>query len=193
MSWEDSEPVNHACPCGKSTYFVMDRSDDWGRFEQRWGMDCHQCARNYRLYSYVTFHKGLRYEAHGWAKKTLFDELMSCNKECDVARGRLQRHLMRNYKARWLEHFAGTNKKAVWCALTREGDSYPSLDTFYDHVRRGGLARVLMGYLTDRHADIVVRVLRLKDEKLDAMAEQIQATLAKMQKKETELRSALFT
>jgi len=46
---------------------VIQRSDDWGRNDERWEMHCRACAAKHGLYTEVYNRKGLRETiAGGW-------------------------------------------------------------------------------------------------------------------------------
>jgi len=59
VSWEDHPPISYPCPCGKRAYSVTQRSDDWGRFEERWKMLCPECQETHGLYSNTVNRKGM--------------------------------------------------------------------------------------------------------------------------------------
>jgi hypothetical protein len=83
------------------------------------------------------------------------------------------------------------SKKAIWSVLVAN-DSYPSLATFYDHVRRAGLEKVLAGYLIDRHVETVGRILRLHDSNLDSLVRELEAAAAQLTKQQHHVRRELF-
>jgi hypothetical protein len=57
----------------------------------------------------------------------------------------------------------------VWAALTEDGSRYPSLSTFYSHVRNQSLRSVLDGYFERHSVTTVIRILGLTDAILNEM------------------------
>src|SRR6266699_3926307 len=108
MSWEDIDSKEHKCPCGKGHYVVVLRSDDWGRFDDHWTMDCKSCASNlitiYDLYSYSFNRKGLTSTHFGWINKSLSAELHALEETIESEKHEFESYLRTNYQQRWLEH-----------------------------------------------------------------------------------------
>ena len=188
MSWEESKPEPHTCPCGKGDYVVIHRSDDWGRFEERWEMRCPHCNANYALYTYYRNHKGITETQYGWVLKSRMQELAELNERLEDKKKELAAYLKTQYGEKWLQHFRGKTKKAIWSALTQDGQIYPSLSTLYAHIRNSGLERVLEAYLNYREAATVIRVLGLKDVKLTSMLEKVRKLEHMVEQKELNVR-----
>ncbi len=69
----------------------------------------------------------------------------------------------RRYKGKWLNHFRDKTKKEVWAELTRNGETYRSLATFYKHTKDEGLDAYLLRYLRADHITDVFRILEVSD------------------------------
>ncbi|MDE2623588.1 MAG: hypothetical protein KGM83_10410 [Betaproteobacteria bacterium] len=82
-------------------------------------------------------------------------------------------YMKREYTSRWLDEFCGQRKKTVWSRITREGEEYPSLSTFYHWIRTSGIDDVLREYLAYRKLSVVVRILSLRDTYLDEGAAEV--------------------
>ena len=184
MSWEESKPEPHPCPCSKGHYTVVHRSDDWGRYEERWAMHCPRCNENYDLYTYHANRKGITETYHAWVPKPLLHELAELRERAEEEKRGLATYLERQYGDRWRQHFSGKTRKAIWTQLTQDGRNYPSLSTFYSHIRHSGLENVLKGYLHYGEAGTVIRILKLKDVELTSRIKKIQGLEQATEKKE---------
>lgn len=166
MSWEESEPIKRPCPCGVGHYLVIERSDDWNRFEERWEMHCPDCVATNDLYARDYTRKGITATYRGWVPRSVLLELAAATAAVDEAKKCLTAYAVEAVGERWNAHFAGKTKKTVWRELTEHGKHYPSLGTFYVHVRDADLARVLKRYLEPRDLPTVVRILGLSGSEL---------------------------
>ena len=73
----------------------------------------------------------------------------------------------------WSEHFSGKAKKAIWRELTDDGKDYPSLGTFYLHVRQSSLQSTLTRYFDYQNLSTVIRVLHLTGSELQLRLERV--------------------
>lgn len=69
MSWDIDRETKHDCPCGESTYTIQERSDDWGRSDERWIMNCVKCKDLYKLKSDYIYRGGIEEEIKAWIRK----------------------------------------------------------------------------------------------------------------------------
>jgi hypothetical protein len=122
-------------------------------------MQCRACGAKYGLYAHDYNRKGLIETYRGWVPRVTLNELAAARLARDKAEKCLGTDAEAAYGKRWLAHFDGKSKKAVWAELTENGKHYPSLQTFYVHVCNSGLDRVLLRYLDRRELPTVVRVL----------------------------------
>lgn len=159
MSWEESEPIKQPCPCGQGHYTMIQRSDDWGRFDERWEMHCLVCEAEYGLYGHDYTRKGMVVTYRGWVLRHVLQELATASAAVEEARKRLASYATDEFGERWTAHFAGKTKKAIWRELTEDGKHYPSLGTFYKHVAESGMAHVLKRYFDPRELPNVIRLL----------------------------------
>ncbi len=74
-----------------------------------------------------------------------------------------------HYGPAWIEHFSGTSIKAAWKELTQSGSGYPSLSTFYAHVKRSSLS----GYMRYDTSEVIFRILNVNDANLLTQAASI--------------------
>lgn len=49
MSWELDRTEYKECPCGQGKIKVESYSDDWGRYESRYTIECDLCKENYHI------------------------------------------------------------------------------------------------------------------------------------------------
>ena len=77
----DSTETQKSCPCGTGTYTVIDRSDDWRRFETNWRMDCPICSKKYSLYTYAYYNSGIQEQRHKWVETTIYNEAMKLHRK----------------------------------------------------------------------------------------------------------------
>lgn len=151
-------------------------------------MHCRRCDTNYALYTYYGNRKGITETYYGWVPKPLLRELAELRERIEKEERGLASDLKARYGEKWRHHFTDKKKKAIWSELTQDGQTYPSLSTFYSHVRNSGLARVLEEYLAYREVETVIRVLELNDAELASMIERIQELEQATEQKERYVR-----
>jgi hypothetical protein len=193
MSWEDDRVDERPCPCGKGVYTITHRSNDWMQHEERWAMVCSRCKTTYGLHQHAyTDRDGIHDVAYYWVPKPDLRELADLQRSIDKQQRELTTFLSKQYGSRWIAHFEGKSKKAIWAALTGDGADYPQLSTFYDHVRRGSLEGVLNGYLRYESAHVVSRILGLDDSELSSRVQSVRQLRADAAAKEQRIRSSGF-
>ena len=117
MSWEEMWRDEIPCSCGKGKIVRVFRMDDWNRTETTSETLCAECRRK--------DHQSWRAEDRKAAKRRKYRaEAVSLAKS---------RYLMT-----WLKTFEGASKKEVWEAIPKSISGYPSLGTFYTHIRHFG-------------------------------------------------------
>jgi hypothetical protein len=188
MSWEDSEPIEKKCPCGRGHYVVIGRSDDWGRFEDRWEMHCPHCAVEYGLYESNYNRKGLPTTYRGWIPRALLQQLSAAAVELTEAKKQVTEYAIAQFGKHWNMHFSHKTKKAVWRELAEDGKHYPSLPTFYTHVRQSGLQEELERYFEWPKLSTVVRILQLRGSELQARIGQVQELERLLEEKQSHAR-----
>ena len=155
-------------------------------------MHCRLCNTNYGLYTYYGNRKGITETYYGWVPKSLLCELAELRERIEKEKRGLESDMKARYGEKWRQHFTGKKKKAIWSELTQDGRTYPSLSTFYSHVRNSGLARALEEYLAYREVETVIRVLGLNDAELSSMIERIQELEQATELKEQYVRQKAF-
>ena len=136
-------------------------------------MHCPSCKEKYGLYASNYSRKGMASTYHCWLPRLLLKELSVAAEELEQAKKALSVYATAHYQERWNTHFIGKAKKAIWRELTEDGKHYPSLPTFYLHVRESSLERQLARYFDYRELPTVVRVLQLSASELHSRVEQV--------------------
>ena len=167
MSWEYSAPVLHSCPCGKGLYKIIHRSDDWGRTDERWEMDCPFCCNSHGLYSFQRNWKGTCIDQYRWVARPLLEHIWTLKRRIADAQATIDDYLKATYSQAWLAHFDGNPKKHIWQQLVSDGRDYPSVATFYSHCRQNGLDNTLLNYLKYGEVPTLKRVLSVTDKNLE--------------------------
>jgi hypothetical protein len=175
MSWEEGLPTKHPCPCGNGQYTVVQRSDDWGRHEELWKMHCQSCLQRYGLYSFDYSRSGIVVTSHRWLPRQLLNELAVTAAEVEEARKAASAYAVTQFQDQWNKHFRGKAKKAIWRELTEDGKRYPSLPTFYLHVRESSLEKQLARYFEFPELPTVARILQVGSSELQSRIEKVQA------------------
>lgn len=134
MSWDSTE-TKRPCPCGRGTYTIVDRSDDWSRFESHWKMDCLDCKENYSLHTYGYYHSGLYEEGHRWVEKGTYDEAQKLQKESKRIQNIAVDLSVDRCLPAFMDLFDAKSKKAIWERLSQYIKPFKSLGTFYQHTK----------------------------------------------------------
>ena len=174
MSWEEMSVEKHPCPCGKGTYSVRHRTDDWNRTDTSLSMDCEDCYGSYVIYSENTHRGGLPYTVRFWIKVDIKAEYNRLSDEVRAARDQVRILRIQRYLSKWLALFSGKNKKQVWELLTNKGERYPALGTFYQHTKEEGLIAYLERHFKsadDRAFNEILKFLCVEDAELAGLME----------------------
>lgn len=192
MSWEEMCRDKRACPCGAGYYAVIERSDDWGRSEELWEMLCSACKVDYGLYTHKYNHNGFTEAYHGWLPKARIVELEAAGKELARTQEAVSLYARSEFSERWNKHFAGESKKSIWGELTENGKHYPSLNTFYQHIRDSSLQQVLDRYFEWPSLPTIVRVLQLCGCELQSRIEEAQKIERLLEEQDGAVRTKAF-
>jgi hypothetical protein len=175
MSWEEMSIEKYPCPCGKSTYTVTKRMDDWNRTDSLMHMDCEECHSKYVLFCEDYCRSGLTSTAQFWISKQtqaeyshLCDEATAFRQKAKVLR--TGRHL-----PMWKTLFEGKNKRQAWAILTGNGARYPALGTFYQHTKVDGLGAYLLRHFEnadDRTFTEIMKILGIDDAEISGLMKQ---------------------
>tara|TARA_R110002049_G_scaffold306155_1_gene504128 strand:- start:1046 stop:1522 length:477 start_codon:yes stop_codon:yes gene_type:complete len=114
MSWETDRILKNSCDCGAGIFEYVQRSNDWGQFEETLIIHCPVCQA---------------------ARKVIRQRRVELKEKVKLLAGS-------RYLAMWLALFDGLNKRQAWYRLTGE-NGYPSLGTFYKHVKHEGVDHYL--------------------------------------------------
>lgn len=134
MSWDSTE-TKRPCPCGKGTFTIVDRSDDWGRSESHWKMDCPDCRKRYSLYTYGFYRSGLYEECHRWINKGKYDEARKLQEESKRTQKIAVELSVERHLSALMTLFDAMSKKAIWETLSKHIKPFKSLGTFYQHTK----------------------------------------------------------
>jgi hypothetical protein len=190
VSWDDDRIDEKTCPCGKGRYTVTYRSNDWGQHDEHWAMRCTRCNATHGLYNHSYMdRKGMHAVDFWWVPKQHLRELEDLGRAIRKHKDELETYLRNQYGGRWIRHFEGGSKKATWAELTHDGQDYPQLSTFYNHVRLGGLEVVLNSYLRYDTVHVVRRTLGLDDSELSSRVERIADLESDAAVKESQIRA----
>ena len=175
MSWEEMSIEKHPCPCGKSTYSVTHRMDDWNRTDSSMNMDCEECRSNYVLFCEDYYRSGLPHTAQFWISNQTQSEYGRLCEEASACRQKAKSLRTERYLPKWKALFEGRNKKQAWATLTDNGSRYPSLGTFYQHTKDEGLDAYLVRHFEnadDRAFMEIVKILGIDDAEVSGQMEQ---------------------
>lgn len=117
MSWEVISVNVDPCACGAGTIETTVEMDDWNRIRKSTAIHCSVCrCEQEKLQK--------QRDANSRERARLLEEAQSLALE--------------RYFATWRSPVEGNSKKAIWRYCTG-GEGYPSLETFYKHVRDEGI------------------------------------------------------
>lgn len=174
MSWQTDREEFRLCPCRSGTYRVEWRSDDWGRSEAIWSMQCPVCQQQYSLDFRAGWDSGMRVSHNCWVPRSLSDELASLAGETRRQTDELEKIARERYVEKWHRYFEGMSKRRIWCQLTDGGIECDSPSTFYAHSKHpSGMKGVLDGYFRLKHLPRVLQVLKVTDDELNERMKQI--------------------
>ena len=189
MSWEEDGNKQYKCPCGAGSYTVRFYSDDWNRYRTEWEMDCPLCKQNYRLYKYCYPHHGIMETSSLWVPKELYEkreklyeQLSQCQEEvAEISKSR--------YLNRWISYFNNVKtKKGIWEKLTDNGKTYPSLSTFYAHVRSIKIETYLAREFNYNNMLTILKKLGIEDSEVNERMRAIKEMESELSKTEKMLR-----
>ena len=192
MSWEESKPELHECPCGSGQYIVVRRSDDWNRFDERWTMQCSECQKNFGLYTFETNRKGLSETRYGWAPRVLLETLEKLHEQIEAGKKWLNAYLADQHGSAWRRIFTGKSKKQIWSILTESGKRPPALPTFYSHLRHFGLETIVNDYLRYDEVELICRTLSIRDPEIDSAAKSLAALQKDVRRTEKRISEGLL-
>ncbi len=156
------------CPCGKGTYTIISEMDDWNRTRDSWEMNCADCKREYLLQTETAFDSGLSYERHFWARRGNVEKYEKLKQEANKLLKKAYEISETMYLEKWKNTFNGKNKKSVWVAITNNGEHYPSLGTFYKHVKDEGIEKYLESFFKRENSE-ALKILGISDENISML------------------------
>lgn len=155
MGWSVDSERELDCPCKRGTFTVSYRSDDWSRSDEVWTMNCEACRLTYVLVTFTGLDQdAIPASAYGWVSTE------TCR---DASRRRAQalrlrehgRAIVETLFAAWSDSLDRTTKKSIWRQLTANGARYPSLATFYQHLKYRELDSYIRTYFAQNFQELV--------------------------------------
>ncbi len=174
MSWEEMSTAKHPCPCGKSTYTITDRMDDWNRTDSSMHMDCEACRSNYVIFSENSYRSSLPSIVQFWISERTQAEYVRLLNEAKTSRQKAKEIKSNRYLSKWKNLFEGKNKKQAWVTLTNNGARYPALGTFYQHTKTEGVEAYLVRHFEnadDRTFAEIMTTLEIDDVEVFGLIE----------------------
>lgn len=157
--------TNEPCPCGGGLYTVHSEMDDWNRHREHWEMKCPKCKAVYILQSEGAIDSGISYERYFWARKENVAQHDTLMKKASVLVNEADLKARERHFDTWKALFKEKNKKYIWSIITNNGEHYPSLGTFYKHVKHEGLEQYL-DWVFKNENDRALILLGVKDDEL---------------------------
>ena len=149
MSWETFREETIPCKCGGGSVKFVVEMDDWNRTRQYKIFNCAYCKKEHET-------EIRQREFNREKRETLLRQAQ------EIAQQR--------YLEIWLARFSGSSKKQVWELITG-GTGYPSLGTFYQHVRKEGLEKYLARWLRD-HVTETLDKIGVRDEEISTILDE---------------------
>ncbi len=131
-------------------------------------MQCTECRRQYVAFEYAYTEKGRHWRAYIWVLRRNADELSRLDTALNETETEILERAASSYLDRWMALCeSSTPKKGLWEVLTDAGAvPYPSLTTFYKHVKASGLKRYWRGEFAVRNLPRIIEALGIKDATL---------------------------
>jgi hypothetical protein len=151
MSWEEIRRDTRPCRCGKGLIDYVVEMDDWNRCESWEEVRCLACRRENEAAAREDERRAKLREA-------------AAKKAVALAKER--------YLAKWLERFGGKSKKAVWLALTNQGEDYPSLGTFYTHLKHHDSTAEYLTWRFEQDVGGVLKAAGVRDREIEGLLQE---------------------
>lgn len=164
MGYEVDSIREYTCPCGKGLYRVTYRSNDWMQTDESWEMLCPSCRKNYILDPITRYDSGISYRSFTWITKEEFKK----RKNKEKLKHKAITLAKRRHLKPWLQSFEGLSKKKVWEKLPKNPWGYPSLGTFYSHVKHHGSVEDYLGWRFEADIEDIIPA-HIKDDEIEDM------------------------
>lgn len=170
MSWDEINTQKYECPCHSSTYTIKYLMDDWNRSDEQWEMNCPECRQKHRLHTYYYQYKGMTCKAHRWITKEAHEKVSNIETKYNRMKDQIVALAGSRYLDKWLSYFDGAkSKKDVWRWLTDNGARYPSLSTFYAHLKNDNLEKYLRKEFDFENLQMILSKLNANDNDVNKM------------------------
>lgn len=147
MEWKEIARETHPCPCGECSVLVIREWDVDHQVRTRYRFDGECAPPGYESYPYEIQRDGLWYTMVRTVRSETLREVERLRNEADALFREADGLAEGRCLERWLAHFDGESKRAVWTRLQAvEPDNiwFPALPTFYRQVREAGLRDYLI-------------------------------------------------
>ncbi|MEP1032482.1 hypothetical protein [Ekhidna sp.] len=170
MSWEIISEKKKTCPCKSGFYTVTLKLDDWNRMEEFWNMNCSHCEDDYILHHDFVTSSGLNEKRYFWIKKSQWLKFENLKSEAKKFRDLSVEIARREYQELWNQYFFKKKKKFIWKALTNNGSVYPSLSTFYTHIKEWGIEQYLSDFFKNYNS-LALQILNVENKEISSLRE----------------------
>lgn len=163
MGWE-TDVTEHPCHCGKGTFVLTSRSDDWGRSEHSGEIRCVDCSSRYEFKEWQK-HDGDW--SWGFVKRLTAEEREQIRREASE-RQRVQEEAVRRARGRYgdalVEVLASYgSRKAVWAVLQKAqctSSEAWSFAAFNRLVQSDGRAEAIRRMISAENAPRVAKLIK---------------------------------
>lgn len=151
LSWEEINRGTYPCRCGKGTYTIISKMDDWNRTKHSTILNCPECAEQEKL-------KSIK-EAE---ERELLEKLDN----------EIKKSFEEKYKDKWIMYFENAkNKKQIWEMARRLGIEENSLSTFYSRNRNINMSDYIMSLANYQHMDKIMSYININDNNLKSKSD----------------------
>lgn len=150
MSWEVMRSDTEACACGKGTVTRIMEMDDWNRTRSSTEIHCPECRKKDEQAAAARAEREAKND-------NLYDAALQLAKQ--------------RYLDQWLALYSQVSKKEAWQRYTG-GKGYPSLGTFYQHVRHAGTVTDYMRQCFESDLEDALRKISVRDTDIEHLLSQ---------------------
>ena len=162
------------------------------RYEEK--MNCPDCEKNFVLDMYEVNRKGVWKTTSKWIMREDDKKAKKLELEAHEMFKKAEKMAMKRYLDAWMEYLSGVkNKREIWNLLTSNGKHYPSLSTFYKHLKAESLTEYLKLYFyadSTEEFKKTMKILKKEDLEIINIFKKADEKIAQADKKRGRPRSA---
>lgn len=147
MGYEIIRQETDSCRCGKGAVVFRVEVDDWNRMRRSFETRCLHCSLENEI-------ERRKSQVEQQFREECLQKARSLAEE--------------RYLQTWLDRFRSCSSKVAWMRYTG-GAAYPSLGTFYKHVRDFGGIVEYMRWCFSSNVGCALQTMRIADEEIDAL------------------------